>query len=62
MVLRSGRIILNTLRKWHSGWSSNDKAAQLCMSLTGVARQVWSNSIEDSVEDDGSLIDLIGHQ
>ena len=44
------------------GWSGNDKAAQLSMSLTGVVRQVCSDSVEDGVEGDDydSLVELTG--
>ena len=37
--------------QWN-GWSDNEKAAQLSMSLTGVACQAWSDNVEDSVEND----------
>ena len=45
-----------------SGWSDNDKAAQLSMSLTGGARQVWSDSGQDSAEADDydSLVEVMG--
>ena len=47
-----------------SGWSDNDKAAQLSMSSTGVARQVWSESGEDSMEADDydSLVEVMGQR
>ena len=49
--------------QWN-GWSDNDKAAQLSMNLTGVARQVWSDSVEDSVEahDYDSLVETMGQR
>ena len=49
--------------QWN-GWSDNDKAAQLSMNFTGVARQVWSDSVEDSVEahDYDSLVETMGQR
>ena len=48
--------------QWN-GRSDNDKAAQLSMSLTGVARQVWSDHVEDRVGNDDydSLVQMMGH-
>ena len=42
----------------------NDMAAQLSMSLTGVARQVWSASVEACVGNDDydSLVEMMGHR
>ena len=49
--------------QWN-GWSDNDKAAQLSMSLTGVARQVWSDHVEDRVGNDDydSLVEIMGQR
>ena len=47
--------------QWN-GWSDNVKAAQLSISLTGVARQVWSDHVVDKVGNDDydSLVQMMG--
>ena len=49
--------------QWN-GLSDYDKAAQLSMSFTGVARQVWFYSVNTSVENDDydSLVEMMGHR
>ena len=44
-------------------WSDNNKAAQLSMSLTAVARQIWSDSVDASVENDDydPLVEVMRH-